>query len=394
MVKFMSSLKISIARFAMALFHRHPFSYKVLALSVSVWGYIILLSAPACAFMGGYILWRQCAVGGLMTITQELSIVTGMGVVAAGWISFRLLRVTYAKPDGINIDANSHPELFHLIYETVGIYNARPVDRVILNCTDKIELIRTPAWIIPFCYHTTLAIGLPVLVGHTTRTFACLLTHRIAQYTGKYNREIEFITQMSKTWIKLGVLLKKYQAADYAVLATIINAYASINQALADPAIKQNELLADTASLELISRADMAQAIAMDFINRQFMKLYFWSKVRHHPTRFSLLDVAAVRHKALTEEKKIQWLNDLFQLPNRPFQRPTLRSRLQNLGFAQIIELRHQADNAATLFLAPKPNDTIAQVDQFRLKLQSRKHRGGRTNTDKAIVRHRHHGVA
>lgn len=368
---------------------RFPFLAIFSGVLIALLGYVVLFGFPVAALLLLKQLPQQFS-----TITDQsgwvMLAVTLLVIAFCGWMSWYMVQTPFKQPRGLVLEYKMAPELFKLVSALESAFTRSRVHRVVLSDNHDNRLIRTPRYGLPFYTENTLVIGLPLLLSLSPDHFKTLLARRIGQTGGRHNYITGWIAQLWNIWPQYRDNYAGSKTIPGSILHTFFRLYIPVFRYFSYFAARLDELEADRYALEYVGDEVMNEAIAQDYVVRAFLKKNYWPQakqlLRNKPDAkiFPYRQMSRMVQTQLKMENANRWLAKAVvggASYSRP--QPSLRSRIENIGYQVVSEPVPLSGLAATEYLHSSVLPKV--IDKFDQRWQKRQsYKRGRRDKKRA----------
>jgi hypothetical protein len=348
-----------------------PRFYLIFATLVAMTGYLVLALIPVfavMAFQAGVQLAQAPATPEAWPIVGVYGLVSGVLLL----VGLRITRMDYPEIKGLPIDKVLVPELFNTIEETRKYYKYPKFTNVILTDQYEMRIREIPILGLPFWTHKTLILGLPFLQLLSPKHFRCQLALNMAKQTRHSGRSTSQLFRAHNIWLQYHEAFNNKHRLGDLPLRWFANLYTPILELVALPAIRMNELAADTASQEHINEQDLFETIKYHAINDVFMRSYYLPRIRKialHNPHDQIEPISKLENLAqsiLAKVDRQRWLGMCYEHTHSPEDlMPDLKQRMENLGHNRLREVPVIKATAAGLYLRGAKKDVFTIIDKL-----------------------------
>ncbi|WP_298825068.1 M48 family metallopeptidase [uncultured Piscinibacter sp.] len=299
-----------------------------------------------------------------------------MLVLGCGSLLLSLMRALWMRPEaprGIPITAMQAPRLFELIEKLRQRTGAPRPDRVLIDGELNAAVWQEPRLGLLGWHRNHLILGLPLLMGLSTRQLAAVIAHEFGHLRGAHGKLGQWVYRTRRSWFKLAEARDRAglggNVADLALAFFFRHFFPRFN-ARAFVLSRQQEFAADRTAHRIVGARPSAEGLQAIEVQARFLDEEFWpavwqraaatpSPAQESPYRELRRAVPA----SLLHSKAKTWLNDaLKRLPDPDDTHPSLRDRLD---FAEVKPglPPPAASSAAEELLGESLRDWIGRLD-------------------------------
>jgi len=350
---------------------RHRFIYLILISLLALIGYAYVFLLPAgVALAVGYVMDaipKAATAHDWEKIGAMISVALLCGVTCLHILRFRKLPAA-----GLRLEREQAPELFKLIETVRQHYGHRKIRQVSLTDDFELDIRSTPVPGFPLWFTHTLVIGLPLLQTVAPKHFRCELARRIGQHSRRGHRITHRAFLARRLWSTYIDVLNTQPRFGDQLLRWFFKAYAPLFDVLSLPAVRWDELAADSAAVDFISSDDVFEAMKVTTINKLFLAAHYWPKVRKMVikdgetglTPFAKLEPLVCPALQKIDGKK--WLDEIASAGfDHEGPMPDFRQRMRNIGHERIRELPRITTTAARLYLKDAHTFVVPAIDKL-----------------------------
>ena len=331
------------------------FAAILLALAASAWG---LLWGAQQLLHGRVQGWKVMLVLGCASLLYSL---------------LRALWMRPQVPQGIPVTAAQAPRLFELIEKVRRRTGAPRPDRVLIDGELNAAVWQQPRLGLLGWHRNHLILGLPLMMGLSTRQLAAVLAHEFGHLRGAHGKLGQWIYRTRRSWFMLAEARERAglggNVADLAIAFFFRHFFPRFN-ARAFVLSRQQEYEADRAAHRIVGAQPAAEGLQAIEVQARFLDEEFWPAVWRRaattPSPAQERPYRALRRAmpaSLRHERARAWLNDaLKRLPDLDDTHPSPRDRLD---FAEVKPdlPRHAQTSAAQALLGESLRDWIGRLD-------------------------------
>lgn len=253
-----------------------------------------------------------------------------------------LLRALWMRPmapEGIPVDAAQAPRLFELIDKLHRRTGAPRPDRVLIDGDLNAAVWQQPRLGLLGWHRNHLVVGLPLMLGLSTKQFAAVIAHEFGHLRGSHGKLGQWIYRTRRSWYLLAEARERAglggNLADIALAFFFRHFFPRFN-ARAFVLSRQQEFEADRAAHRIVgarAAADGLQAIEVQarYLNDEFWP-ELWRRSAQSPSPADEQPYRALRRTmaaSLRHARARDWLSEaLKRLPDSTDTHPSLRDRL------------------------------------------------------------------
>lgn len=326
--------------------------------AMAVFGYAAILGTLLAAGLG--LAWGvdQLATGHVRGWKVFL-------VIGCGSLLLSLLPAVWMRqgaPHGLVVTAREAPRLFELLRKLAKRIGAPRPDRVLLDGELNAAVVQQPRLGLLGWHRNDLILGLPLMMGLTTKQFAAVLAHEFGHLQGAHGKLGAWVYRTRRSWVMLAQARQSARwggsLADAALVFFFRHFFPRFN-ARAFVLSRQQEVQADRVAHELVGAQPAAEGLIAIELQARWLDEVFWPQVyrravatptpqRARPYReMRQMLPASVRHP-----RAASWLAAaLKRLPDVGDTHPSLRDRVDLAGVKPALPGKPVASAADTLLL-------------------------------------------
>ena len=265
----------------------HPQRYLATALAVVLLGFGVLVLAILLALLPilllGLLLLAVIATGG-----KALIVLLKLGkllllLILPAWLmvkaSLQMLLSRLPRPQGRLLQANEAPALFARIDELRQRMQGPRIHYVLLTEELNAAIVQHPRFGMFGWEENFLILGLPLLQTLSEEEALAVVAHEYGHLSGHHGRLGGFIYRFRGAWGRLQELSGQWQDWGSRLIARLFRWYAPYFNAYTFVLARQNEYIADRASVEIAGRQQAAAALMRINVAAQFEDEVFWPAV-------------------------------------------------------------------------------------------------------------------
>jgi len=357
------------------IYSKFPKGYLTLACISTAIGYGFLAFFPLMTIILFFTMFGNIgSASGIIDWLLVLIHIAILGLVAV--TSFFIFSTRFLAPTGVELDWEKPDKLIDEILLLAERYSCRAFDSVIFTADYSIKIIQTPRYGFPVFTHTTLSIGLPIMLCLSPDHFKGSLARVIGQYSGQYDPIANWISRSTINWRYYLQAYKNQKSIFHKFLYYFFSIYCPLTEALSYFAIQRDELKSDHYVLDVINDNDVVAMIGANIINPEFLDKKFWPKIQsmarknpNSPEHLPYNSMANAFTKGLSHEEKERLLKVAYSVSiDYSHNMPSLRERMYALGHEEIIVPSKFNFNAAKHYLGDYVNEVISTMDQIWLQ--------------------------
>lgn len=326
--------------------------------AMAVFGYAAIIGTLAAAAVG--LAWGIDEIVGGHLRGWKVLLVLGCGSLLVSLL--RAVWMRQSAPHGVPITARDAPRLFELLRKLAKRTGAPRPDRVLLDGELNAAVVQQPRLGLLGWHRNDLILGLPLMMGLTTRQFAAVLAHEFGHLQGAHGKLGAWVYRTRRSWV---MLAQARQSARWggniadAALAFFFRHYFPRFNARAFVLSRQQEIEADKVAHALVGPQPSAEGLMAIELQARWLQEVFWPQVyrravatptprRARPYREMRQALpASARHPRATA-----WLAEaLKRLPDAGDTHPSLRDRVEAAGAKAALPGVPVASAADTLLL-------------------------------------------
>ena len=349
-----------------------PLRYHTKVMALAALGPLLLLLLLSALFAGLFWLAQLAGIaeypGG--AIWQWL-LPLGLSL----YLAHLLLWVENTPVAGIALTEQDVPELFRLIKKIRRKLKIRsPLQQVLLTDQFQANLVCQPIYG-PFGpQRYALQIGLPLLQGLSTKQLAAVLAHELGHMVHGHRLSANWIFFLRQAWEQIHRSLQSGHPWAKQWLAVFVARYEPYFSAYTRALARQQEFLADQASVRVAGKEDAADALVSLQLKARFLQQQFWPRLMQQAIERPTPDAAPYSQMRLAlslgfaEAPGEQWLEQALAENNHSSEsHPSLRERLEQLGCFPRLPRPFRL-SAAQVLLGPELQRLSQQLDQAWLR--------------------------
>lgn len=286
-------------------------------------------------------------------------------VIGCASLLVSLLRAVWMRqnpPHGIVITAKDAPRLFELLRKLAKRTGAPRPDRVLLDGELNAAVVQQPRLGLLGWHRNDLILGLPLMMGLTTKQFAAVLAHEFGHLQGAHGKLGAWVYRTRRSWVMLAQSRQSVRwggnIAD-AVLAFFFRHFFPRFNARAFVLSRQQEVEADRVAHALVGAQPAAEGLLAIELQARWLHEVFWPQVyrravaaaspeRARPYR----EMRQLLPQSLRHARAGEWLGEaLKRLPDAGDTHPSLRDRIELAGVKAALPAVPVAPAADTLLL-------------------------------------------
>lgn len=313
------------------------FAWRTAAMAVFGYAAIVgTLAAAACGFAWGL---DQLLSGQARAWKVFL-------VIGCASLLISLLRAVWMRqtaPLGLVITAKDAPRLFELLRKLAKRTGAPRPDRVLLDGELNAAVVQQPRLGLLGWHRNDLILGLPLMMGLTTRQFAAVLAHEFGHLQGAHGKLGAWVYRTRRSWVMLAQARQSARwggnVAD-AALAFFFRHFFPRFNARAFVLSRQQEVEADKVAHALVGAQPAAEGLMAIELQARWLTEVFWPQVYRRavaaPTPQRARPYREMRQllpQSLRHARAPAWLAEaLKRLPDAGDTHPSLRDRVELAG--------------------------------------------------------------
>ncbi len=257
--------------------------YLCISLVLMLPGYLFLFLFPYFAFEAIDVLFAE-----LSNINTSKNWLTEQGLAVITWFiillfcvffSLRIFQLHFPRVQGLKLSRKQAPALYSLV-EGVYKLTARPaIENIVLTDQYELRIEATPRFGFPFLMSNTLVVGMPMLQTLSETQFRGEVMRRLGQYASGRFRFTHWIYRSCLLWRRYQHALQKRGRMSEIPLRWFFSLYTPLFTGFSVPAVRREELAADSAVLEWLNDRDYFETIKSGAIADIFLESCFWQKV-------------------------------------------------------------------------------------------------------------------
>lgn len=357
-----------------------PRFYLACVTLLALFGYLYVLLFPLLVIAGILNIYESVAVSAVIDWQSALTWLAV--VIVASLVSYRSAQFKPAPPVGLTLTEDKAPELFALVQQ-YSIHFKRPlIHRIVLTANYELDIVKTPKWALPVWSSNTMIIGLPVMQCHPPKQFERMVARRTGQFSKRDNFLTNWLYQLRSIWQQYRVSYGKQKGFGIEPLRWYFAVYAPFYAAVSVYAARRDELIADSYAMELFNDEEVREMITADELCRWWLQNQFWPAVykiasvetKSLPTPHTKM--AAAVHASMSPERLESLMVKFIKEKSlSKHAKPSLQSRIENIGHNKARMSKPVAENAASRYLGSSMKGVIDLIDKLWLKtfLEKRK---------------------
>ncbi len=360
-----------------------PNNYIAAVIGIALLGFVVLalavgLSLIAVLLLLGLVVLVIASGGKALIVILKLGKLVILLAIPA-WTMVRasitLLFSRFPKPEGRELKREEAPALFARIDELRARMNGPRVHKVLLTDELNASIVQHPRFGLFGWEENYLILGLPLLQAlNEDETFA-VVAHEYGHLSGHHSRLGGFIYRFRLAWGRLQNLSEQWNDWGSRLIARLFKWYAPYFNAYTFVLARQNEYIADQASVEVAGRQNAANALMRINIAAHFEDEEFWPsinrRVANEPEPFGSRSTywAQSMRSVLDADMRTRFLEAAGKRETDHLDtHPALKDRLAAMGVeiaadaARALEVPHT--NAASAWLGVNLEAIKAEFDQ------------------------------
>lgn len=337
--------------------------FGVAALGFLILGLVIGLALINLALIAGLVALVFLTGGKALVLFAKLGklvILLALPAWAMIRASLTLLFTRFPRPAGRELSRAEAPALFARLDAMRERLDGPRVHRVLLTDELNAAIVQHPRFGLLGWEENTLILGLRLLQTLGEEEAMAVVAHEYGHLAGHHGRFGGFIYRLRNAWGRLQELSQRWNDWGSRLIARLFRWYAPLFNAYTFALARQNEYLADRASVELVGATPTADALMRTDIAARFEADGFWpalnQRVAHQaepPGDRSALWADALRGQ-LDIEQRIRYLEQAGTAQTDALDtHPALADRLAAIGVS--------ADAQSATRLAP-PERSAAEA--------------------------------
>lgn len=304
----------------------------------------------------------------------------------------RALWMRQGSPQGIVITARDAPRLFELLRKLAKRVGAPRPDRVLLDGELNAAVVQQPRLGLLGWHRNDLILGLPLMMGLTTRQFAAVLAHEFGHLQGAHGKLGAWVYRTRRSWVMLAQVRQsaRWGSVADAALAFFFRLYFPRFNARAFVLSRQQEVEADKVAHALVGPEPAAEGLIAIELQARWLEEVFWPRVywravanptpqRARPYR----EMRELLAGSLRHPRAQVWLAAaLKRLPDPGDTHPSLRDRVELADVKPAVP-RMPAVSAADALLLDGVHRWLKQLDErWRVEIEpawAERHRYAKT---------------
>jgi len=345
--------------------------YSVLTILLSSLGYMYFLLFPVTFIVSICLLVDL--IQGVKSVSDWIWVGLASFIAAISvYVCFYSFKITFQQVQGLKISMNVAPGLCDVIQEVRSHYRRPLIEHIVITDQYEIRLECIPRMGVPILFSNTLVIGLPLLQSLSPDEFRCELSRCIGRHSGMVPGLTSFIYRSRNLWRVYRQTLEKDTRPDFLLLRLFFVPYSRLIDLIAIPAVRQDELIADTCAMDFVDENIMLDTLKSESIARAFLKLHYWTSVRSMAIRdpgtkirpFAKLEKVLETLSTLESRKK--WLNYAYNEERLPGETmPVLRERMEGIGHVKIRSIPGPEASAAKKYLGENKEQIVDIIDKL-----------------------------
>lgn len=302
--------------------------------------------------------------------------------ILSGLLSWALYKVKFAEPSGIEVTEKSFPLLQKLISDMQEEYECNNLHRIILRDKYEIRVIKTPRSGIPFRTENTLVIGLPVLLSHSPLYFRVLLARKIGQLSAKHTLISTWLYFLIEYWEQYRIAAMNSSSLFAKFYGLLLKVYSPLYKKFLNPLMHDEELEADSYSMDIVNNQDMVEAMVYEEVVSRFLENKFWPKINQIAKRTKTPEftpyaqMSKVIRNGVTSEELSSTIQELMNEEMDSYSTmPSLRKRLNHMGHTRPSAPKKMQKSAGESLLGQNLEKVIQLFDKRWLKLITHRNR-------------------
>jgi len=265
----------------------NPNNYLLTVLGVALLGFAILGLAIGLALLSVGLLIGLVALvvfsGGkaLVLVAKLGKLVILLAIPAWTMVrsTFTLLFSRFPKPVGRQLLQEEAPLLFERLNSMRAMMKGPHVHKVLLRDELNASIVQHPRFGLFGWEENYLILGLPLLQTLNEEETIAVVAHEYGHLSGHHSRFGGFIYRFRLAWGRLQELSESWNDWGSKLIARLIKWYAPYFNAYTFVLARQNEYIADQASVEIAGRQHAANALMRIDIAARFENQKFWPSI-------------------------------------------------------------------------------------------------------------------
>lgn len=348
--------------------HDRPQLLLALGIGVALLGYVLPLLFP---IVGAALLVKTALAlqsGGVPALAGQW---LDLGIVAiCATLTVSLWRLRVGDPAGEPLTEQQAPELFRLVDELRGAFQAPPITDIHMSDGPHLAVHRVPRTGYPFLFRHVLVAGLPTLQCLSLDQFKCLLASRLGELSAVRADVAGWIGQLVRSWETYRVAVAGKWSPAALLYRGLLAWYAPMLTALAKRLDSGHRLRRDHYALEIASDDLVVEMLAGEVVMQRFLQDHYWPTVyrtaEHSATpNFKVFrNLEAVFRRRAGHDTVQTWVREAFVGKWRSDDRdPGLRARLHEIGHSDIAYRHPEGRSAAQALLGASYQWVIDRCD-------------------------------
>lgn len=353
----------------------HPQRYRLRVGGLAILGYLYILMIFAGLAGGLWILRQLCIAFNQTELLPTLYLVA----LIVALVVIRMFWLTIPSPKGVEISAESFPQLFALTQTLTRSLQTPAIHHILLTGEVNAGILQRPRLGILGWFENYLVLGLPLMQALSPDQIKAVIAHELGHLSGNHSRFRNWIYRIRRTWLELAGRLDQQDATGW-FFKRFFQWYGPFFNAYSFVLARANEYEADRIAAE---QAD-AQAAAEALIRTNLFG-YLWAyREQIWETQQAATSPTPPAHKisdllestqALIPPQSQRWLRQILaDQTDTDDTHPCLTDRLKALDYA--IDPDHLPRplerSAAQVYLGDRIPDLAQHLDQLWQKENDR----------------------
>lgn len=360
-----------LAHWVNAFAARYPKAYLFSAVLVMLLAYAFLLLFPYLVFEGTAVLFRE--IPNARTTEHWIIVEVWAAILLFGlFLSWQVFRLHFPRVSGLKLSKDLVPDLYGVIAGVRKCASKPSIRSVVLTDQYELRIEETPRLGYPFATSNTLVIGMPMLQTFSVEQFRGELLRRMSQYSSGRFRPSHWLFRTRLLWRQYSDALASRKRFGEMPMRWFFSLYTPLFEVLTLPAVRMDELAADSAVLEWMHDRDYFETVKSSIIAEIFLEAHYWRKVYRLALKnpqVALSPFQELEHISghlQSKDFRRKWLQGAFAAEQnvcKPM--PVLRQRMENIGQEKLRDVPIVEKTAAEACLGEARKDFISIIDKL-----------------------------
>lgn len=232
----------------------------------------------------------------------------------SAYLTWNLLKIHPAKPEGVRLKPAQSPELFNMLERRASHFRINSINHINLSTGTELKIVGTPVWAVPVYHKYTLCVGTPLMFFLGQGQFRLGLAGAVAVTANQKACLSGWLDQAANDW---PLIVRALQDSDSLLsriflepvcwLATHIDHLST--QLRADWRQQQSRWVLDNSDEQNTTDYLANNLVATAFLNKQYWPMIFKAADRcPTPVVKAFSHLPLLLHKTLNEKQAERWL--------------------------------------------------------------------------------------